>query len=195
LSSSKPLRRKLGKYLRVKREYANMLVNGRKRSTIRLGIVMPTKHKVLVESEGEIIGEAVIDSVRYSRLSELSDKDAKMDGFSNLNELLRVLSNIYPGIKGDDWVTIIRFKSFKILAGLRKKTSLKEEDIETITRVARLALAYDIAPSSLEKRVLAAIAMKGSLEGVDKEIGGITPNFVRSVYVKALKKLKHIGVL
>lgn len=200
MSIEKIPRRRLGRYLRIKKEYVDLILSGKKRSTIRLGIVSPTKHKVFIESEGKVVGEALIDSVRYSKLSELNDRDAKIDGFSNINELIKELSNIYPGIRKDDWVTIIKFKLINSRGKhYNREVSSNRGDMEeslAIMNVAKLALAYDVTETSLEKRILTAIALKGSLEGVDKEIGGdITPSLVKTVYLKAFKKLKQLGVL
>ena len=198
MSREKTLRKRLGKYLRIKKEYVNLILSGKKRSTIRLGIVSPTRHKVFIESGGRVIGEALIDSVRYSKLSELNDKDAKTDGFSDVNELIKELSTIYPGIKGDDWVTIIKFKLINKRYHDKKILSEKDklEGSLTTANIAKLALAYDVADSALEKRALTAIALKGSLEGIDKELEeNVTSDFIKNVYSKALKKLKQLGVL
>ncbi|HDI31742.1 MAG TPA: ASCH domain-containing protein, partial [Thermofilum sp.] len=46
MSREKTLRKRLGKYLRIKKEYVNLILSGKKRSTIRLGIISPTRHKV-----------------------------------------------------------------------------------------------------------------------------------------------------
>jgi len=48
--------------------------------------------------------------VVVKRVKELTDEDAKKDGFRNINELIDALKRIYGGIKGEDLVTIIHFE-------------------------------------------------------------------------------------
>jgi len=70
------------------------------------------KPKDLVEiiAGGESCGYARIKSIVRKRISEISNKDARRDGFKNKKELLRALKKIYGRITPETKVYIIRFE-------------------------------------------------------------------------------------
>lgn len=114
MRTRRPRKVKLGRYLGVKEEYVDKIVKGEKRTTIRRGIVSPSRQRVFLKSDGVVWGEATIDSVTYTKLGRLREEDARMDGFNSLKELREELSRIYPGISPEEWVTIINFRVSRI---------------------------------------------------------------------------------
>jgi len=101
------------KKLRFRDEYIPLILTGRKRSTIRL-----EKKKFKVGdtvylaslSTGRIFGKAKITGITKKTVAELSDEDAKRDGFKDKISLIETLKSIYGNIPEDTSVYIIEFK-------------------------------------------------------------------------------------
>ncbi len=129
----------LGRHIMIKGVFADKLLEGSKSTTIRLGIVKPRYKEVIVHGHGRPLAKAEVTEVRVKRVSELTEEDARRDGFKSLDDLLDALKSVYGDIGPDDYVTII---------GLRVKQrldSLESEDpylgLEPAD-IARLALRY-----------------------------------------------------
>ncbi|HUY52527.1 MAG TPA: carbamoyltransferase C-terminal domain-containing protein [Streptosporangiaceae bacterium] len=98
-------------------EYLEWLREGRKVTTIRLrkGAVEVPFSSVLPLFETADFGpgdrsrptEYVrVSALRYHRFGELSPDDAKRDGFRSFQDMRAALTEIYPYIADDDWVTV-----------------------------------------------------------------------------------------
>lgn len=97
-------------------QYVDAILRGDKKSTIRKGIKLDLLKK---EKEGsdvidlvanqQVFGRAKITKVIVKRVEELTENDALFDGFTDLEELMIALKNIYGELSGNDLVTIIYF--------------------------------------------------------------------------------------
>lgn len=99
----------MGPLLSFKEKYLGRVLSGEKKATIRLGVVRPRFQLVYIACCGMIYGEAVITSVQYARLKELSSEVLKEDGFNSLEEALEELKSLYPRIEPDSMVSVLRF--------------------------------------------------------------------------------------
>ncbi len=187
---------KLGKYIRFKSEHILRFFEGSKKTTIRLGIITPSRTRVYLESCGKILGEARVDSIKYTRVSQLTNEDARMDGFTSREELIRALKEIYPNICEDDWITIIRFSDVIRYSKPIEKESIKEARNmrQDIARIAKLALAYGVFSSSTERRVAAYLSTTGSIKKTSKMLG-LTEEQIIAVIGSIIKRLKKLGIL
>lgn len=61
----------------------------------------------------KVFALARINKVVVKRVSELSDEDAKLDGFNSREELIRALRRIYGDVKDSDFVTVVHFEVVK----------------------------------------------------------------------------------
>lgn len=180
--------RKIGKYLRFKKEYIKKIFDGEKTTTIRKGILSPSRDIVYLESEGKIYGELALKSVRYTKVANLKESDARADGFKNLKELKDVLNDIYPDIKDSDWITIIRFKPISRLEEPFKKIDILDED--QIYKISRLALAYDLPKTFDEKKIFSLLVYyRGNMKRVIRE-HNTTYEEIYCLLKKYSKKLK-----
>lgn len=103
----------------VKGRFARLILEGVKCTTIRLGRVIPKCSEVIIHSNGRPIAEAKIKNVIYKKVKELTEEDAKKDGYSSLHELLDDLKRIYRREVGsEDDVTIIEFEVVKNLSDI-----------------------------------------------------------------------------
>jgi hypothetical protein len=98
-------------------EYLNWLRKGRKVTTIRLrkGAVEVPFSSVLPLFETVDFGPGdrsrpteyvKISALRYHRWGDLSAADAARDGFASFDDMRKALTEIYPHITNDDWVTV-----------------------------------------------------------------------------------------
>jgi ABC-type ATPase with predicted acetyltransferase domain len=82
---------------------------GSKRATVRRGR-KPFSPGLLLLSSGCDTVPVRVTSVVHKRFSDLSDEDAHADGVSNVQELRKVLSSIYPGLGDGNTVTVVHFE-------------------------------------------------------------------------------------
>lgn len=194
MHEKRPRRIRLGKHLSIKADYLPAIFRGEKITTIRRGIVVPIYDRVYLHSKGKVIGEVEIESTKYVKVRDLTDKDALLDGFKNKRELMENLRKFYPDINEEDWVTILRFKLVR---------KIKEEDKDhyiyygyTPREIAKLALAYDVASNSEEKRILALVLTKNSIREAAIQLGGLhNRNKIRNILRSCTEKLLKMGVI
>ena len=191
--------RRLGRFLRVKRRYVGGILSGAKRSTIRLGIIRLTSNRLYVECGGLVYGEVIVDSIKYAKLSELSEEDAVVDGFESLGEMREALTGIYPGIGDEDWVTVIRFR---LVAKYERPVSRYEVEEgwkltswDYVLHLTKLAKMYNMARDAHELRVLNAIASSKSLEEACESLGGVSDSYVKAIVARMRRRLRRIGVV
>lgn len=91
-------------------KFVEAIKEKKKRTTVRKGIKVFRRGEVVdLTSEGETFGKAKVAKVLVKRISELTEEDAKLDGFSSKEELIKELKRIYGEIKESDLVSIIHF--------------------------------------------------------------------------------------
>jgi hypothetical protein len=91
-------------------KYAEDLRSGRKRCTIRLGkrnVHVGEIRKAWCEEEEFYL---YVQKVEFKRVWQLTDLDARNDGFESMRNLISVLENYYPNLSRNDWLTIINFR-------------------------------------------------------------------------------------
>lgn len=131
--------RYLGRHLMIRGVYADKLLEGRKTTTIRLGLFKPKYEEVIIHGHGRPLAKARIARVEYKKVSELTEEDARRDGFASLDDLLDALKKVYGEVSADDVVTIIHLEIIQRLDDLPLEDpymGLEPADI------ARLALRY-----------------------------------------------------
>ena len=185
----------LRRHIMMRGEYARLLLSGKKRATIRLGKVIPKYNEVIIHSWGRPIAKAKITKVTYKRVRELTDEDAKKDGFNNREELMEELRRVYGNVKSNDLVTIIELEiiqRFDELIPEDPYLGLKPADI------GRLALRYlRNELSSDELKILEELGKGKSIRQVAKELTGSPLNRgrVRGVLRRALSLLVRKGII
>lgn len=99
------------KRMTFKAAYASDILEGRKESTIRLNTSLKKGDVVDIVAGMVKIGTARVESVEEKSVSQLTDEDARRDGFETREELVRALKRIYGKKIGDETrVKVIRFK-------------------------------------------------------------------------------------
>jgi hypothetical protein len=91
-------------------KYVRRILSGEKRTTIRKGIkIVEPNSEVVLTTDGGEFGKAIVRKAIVKRISELNEEEAKLDGFSSKDELLKDLRRIYGSVDEDDIVTVIYF--------------------------------------------------------------------------------------
>lgn len=170
--------------------YLKPLFEGRKKTTIRPG-VLKVADKLYIHSRGRIVALAEVESVTYKRVFELTDEDARLDGFQTREELVNFLKRRYPGLRDDAVVTVIRF-------GTISKVDMPEDAHYgglTPVEVAVLAL-NKLRLSKREREILQAVAQTKSLRKAALKLFGTIEKrgVIRRVLKKALRRLKEEGL-
>ncbi len=186
--------RKLGRVLSFRLSYLERLFSGEKSTTIRRGIVQPLHSEVYLESNGKIYGEARVKSLRFTRVAELTDEDAKKDGFNSRKDLLDALRKIYPDIKDEDWVTIISLDNITRYSSPVTTKELKALSSVDSSLVARLSLAHGLSESHEHRVILAKLALGYAPERVARDLG-IPEVKVREILKKYTMMLYERGLL
>lgn len=105
------------KTLVFKKEYGRSIILGKKTTTIRLRSNVKKGDIVDVRVGDVHVGRAVIEDVVTKKISELTDIDAKNDGFKNKEDLLNELKRIYGvhKIREDTEIKLIKFRLLDLL--------------------------------------------------------------------------------
>jgi len=100
--------------LMFKKEYSEGIVKGSKTSTIRLSSSLKKGDEVEVVAGRVRLGIARIEGIEVKKVHELTDEDARTDGFENKEELVKALKKIYgKRITDKTEVKLIRFRMIK----------------------------------------------------------------------------------
>ncbi|MEM2086070.1 MAG: ASCH domain-containing protein [Archaeoglobaceae archaeon] len=92
-------------------EFTSLILSGVKKTTIRKGIrSYPVGNLVELTVENKPFAVAKVKKVVVKRISELSEEDAKKDGFESLKDLLDKLRRIYGELGENDFVTLVHFE-------------------------------------------------------------------------------------
>lgn len=91
--------------------YGKSIALGVKVATVRLNSGVRIGDVVDIIAGRAYLGSALITSVDVKKVSQLTDEDAKLDGFKSREDLIRELKNIYGRVLTDSTeVKVIRFK-------------------------------------------------------------------------------------
>lgn len=92
-------------------EFIQKILSGTKRTTVRRGIKSYPVGKVVELTANESsFALAKIKKVVVKRLSEISEEEAKLDGFESREELIKKLREIYGEISDREFFTVVHFE-------------------------------------------------------------------------------------
>ncbi|NAZ27462.1 MAG: ASCH domain-containing protein [Thermogladius sp.] len=165
-----PERRFLGRHILFKEEYAARLIEGSKTTTIRRGIVKPRYREVILHAGSRPIAVARVEYVYYKRLREISDDEAKRDGFENKAELVKTLKRIYPGMREDEYVTIIGLRVVKRVDTVNLNKPFGGLNPVELARIGLRYLSREL--TDFESRLLLELTRTGDIDlTVERALG------------------------
>ncbi|HII68149.1 MULTISPECIES: ASCH domain-containing protein [Thermococcus] len=184
------------KNLKFDGKYKGLLLSGKKRATIRFGKVnIKPGDEVLIHSAGYVLGKAKVKRVEKKKVFELTDEDAKLDGFKDKEELMKALREHYKNIKPDAEVTLIEFEFVKMLDNPVLSADFPYEGNNPI-EIAELALKHLNNLSFEEVALLKLFLQSGSLRRTAYKLGGLDKRYkIRKILRKAYEELKEMGLM
>jgi len=187
----------LGRHMMMKKEYAELVLAGAKTATIRLGVVRPKRRRVLLHSGGKVLAELEITGVEVKRVRDLTDEDAKQDGFQDTRQLIEHLEGIYGRRLGEDEkVTVIRFRIARRIEGSEAEEGSKYLGLKPVD-VASIALRYRVKLNPKDMVMIKKVAEAGSIRKAANALFGdpTRRKAIRAALDKALRKLIEAGVI
>ncbi|WP_202318695.1 ASCH domain-containing protein [Archaeoglobus neptunius] len=175
------------KHLEFRRKYVNQLLSGKKRITIRNWTNLKEGDDVFVHCGGKIIGKAHIKSIRRKKVSELTEREAKLDGFRSLEEMLNEIRKLGYG----DEIYVIEFDFEPLESVSPHNMYYGSSDLEEIARKSLEHL--DLSES--ERRILETFLRYGSIRRAARKLGGSRRRGdVRKVLRDCYLRLKEKGL-
>ena len=170
------------KHLEFKRRYAKALIEGKKRLTIRKWTNLKEGDEVLVHSGGKIIGKAKISSIQKKHVSEITDEEAKLDGFKDAEELRREIERM--GYDGEVYLIYFDFEPLEAV----NPHNLYYGDAE-LEEIARKSLEH-LELDERDRKVLETFLKYGSIRRAARKLGGVRKRGeIRKVLRKCYKQL------
>ena len=191
-----PLPKKFRKHLFFDGRYAEKILKEEKTSTIRVGKYSIKKGRSFyIHARGHVLGKAVVTNVKIKHLKELTDEDAKRDGFKNKKELLKALKKHYGKLDKDTPLTIIEFKIQD-----KFKDEISSADFAyggyKATEIAKLALTHGLDLSEKEKDILKTLLSTGSIRKTARQIGSLNKRFmIRKILKKVFNTLVKENII
>ena len=137
------------KFMLIDSVYRSKILSGKKSTTIRYGDYEAKPGKeiyIVVRPSDTAIAKVKIKGVSKKKVKELTNEDARKDGFKDIKELLKTLNKIYGGLDAEDEVSIIEFELIKPLEGIPLKL-LKGLNYREPDEVARLYVESGVSAS------------------------------------------------
>jgi len=184
------------KFMLIDGAYKSRILKGDKVTTVRYGDyeVKPGSEIYLVLTPSDTaVARVRITRVEKKKVRELTNEDAKRDGFSDVGELLRELNRIYGELYGDDEVTVIGFEVVKRFDDGIPLKWLKGLNYREPEEIARLYL------ENREKvnlnRETDFILRRIYNEGLGRAVRTFGPKKVQGALLKAYHALYAAGVI
>ncbi|RLE63868.1 MAG: ASCH domain-containing protein [Thermoprotei archaeon] len=178
------------------KKYWDLLISGRKKATIRIGdLGLKPGDEAFVHCGGYVLGRVKIEKVVRKRLRELTDEDARKDGFKDKDALIKALKKHYPNIGAKTVLTIIEFEWIDKTEPVFSEKFAWKYELKP-SEVAKLALEKCEELDDSEKAVLKLLVKYGSIRKTAIKLGGLTARpVVRNIVRKAALLLEKKGLI
>ncbi|ASJ16342.1 ASCH domain-containing protein [Thermococcus chitonophagus] len=182
------------KFILLDNKYKAKIISGKKVTTVRYGKYEAkpgSEVYIVITPSDTAIARARIKEVRRKKVKDLTNEDARLDGFSDVKELVKELSKIYGELYGEDEVTIIEFENVRPLKEGIPLKWLKGLNYRDPYEIVELATQNDLGLTQDVKIILERIMERGLREAV-KHFG---PKRVQQALLKAYHALYDKGLL
>jgi len=186
------------KHLQFLKKYKNDLLSGKKRVTVR--ITKPNLRKgdvFIAHCGGKVIGKFKVTDIYVKKLRDITDEEAKLDGFSSKEELIRELRSYYRNLSEDKEVVIIRFELVEIF-----KEEISSEDFAwggkkiDVVELAKILLEKDEGLTAKQKEYLRILIEEGSIRKAAIRLGGLNKrNIFRRILREGFNRLRKKGII
>ncbi len=178
------------KHLEFKEKFMDLLRSGKKTATIRLQCPYKKGQEVFVHCGGRIIGTAKIIDIEEKRLDELTDEDAKADGFESREELLEEIRRLYGN---PEKVYVIRFR-FKEFERSINPHEMYYGDADLV-EIAKKALEH-LNLSEGDRRILELFLKTESIRKTAMKMGSLKwRGVIRKILRRCYNELRKKGLI
>lgn len=184
------------KHLEFDGRYAEDILRGKKRATVRLGKKPNLKEgdTVLIHAGGYALGKAVIERVESKTVGELTDEDAFLDGFSSREELIRALKEHYKYVNDNSPAHVIVFRLIEKFDRPVMSSDYAYEGNLPV-EIAEKALKYLDLPEE-DRKLIELFLRTGSLRKAAYRLGGLNKRYlIREALRRAYEELKKKGIM
>jgi hypothetical protein len=184
------------RHLEFDGRYAEAILSGRKRDTVRLGRKpnLEEGDEVIIHSGGYAIGRAVIEKIESKTVEELTDEDAFLDGFSSREELITALKTHYKEVSLDSPAHVIRFRLVERFERPPTSSDYAYEGNNPL-EIAEKALKY-LDLSEGDRKLIELFLRSGSLRRAARKLGGMNKRYlIREALRRAYEELKRQGIM
>ncbi len=186
------------KHLQFLGKYKKALISGEKKITIR--ITKPNLRKgdiFIAHCGGKVIGKFKVVDIYIKKVKEITEEEARLDGFPSKEDLIKELKNYYRGINDNKEVVIIRFEPVKIF-----KEEISSEDfawggqrIDPV-ELAKLILEKDSNLTEKQRKYLKILIEEGSIRKAAMKLGGLNKRGIfRKILREGFYRLKKKGII
>lgn len=184
------------RHLEFDGRYADAILKGKKRATVRLGRRPNLKEGdvVLIHAGGYALGKAVVEKVETKTVRELTDEDAFLDGFSSREELIRALKGHYKYVNDDSKAHVV---VFRLVEKFDKPVMSSDYAYEgnLPVEIAEKALKYLDLPKE-DRKLIELFLKTGSLRKAAYRLGGLNKRYlIREALRRAYEELKKKGIM
>lgn len=193
--TSKPRVKFIGRHLMLKGIYIEKLLSGEKKATIRRGIYRPKYEEIIIHAGGRPIAKARITRVYYKKLRELSEYEARIEGYDNIDHLKKELREVYGPIREDEYFTIIEFEVIQRLDNLPGEDPYYGLNPSDIARITLRYLGNEL--SNIERKILSDLTRTNSIRKTAINVFNDLNKrvIVRKTLRKALRLLKEKNLI
>ncbi|WP_440060152.1 ASCH domain-containing protein [Thermogladius sp. 4427co] len=185
----------LGRHIIIREDYAERFLKGEKTTTVRRGIVKVKYRNIIIHTGIRPLAIARVEYVYHKMLKNISEEEARKDGFRSREEFIREIRKLYPDIDENEYVTVIGLRILKRLDVIDSRKpfgGLKPADL------ARIGLRYlGEELSEIERKILLDLTRTGDIDltsqRVLKDVGrrGVVVEVLNNV----LRRLLDKGIL
>ena len=184
------------RHLEFDGRYAEAILSGRKRATVRLGRRPSLREGdvVLLHSGGYALGKAVIERVESKTVGELTDEDAFLDGFSSREELIKALKTHYKYVNDDSPAHVVVFHLVEHFGRPVMSSDYAYEGNNPV-EIAEMALKHLNLPEE-DRKLIELFLRAGSLRKAAYRLGGMNKRYlIRDALRRAYEELKKKGLM
>jgi len=151
----------IGRHIMLKGVYLEKLLSGEKKATIRKGIYKPRYSEVIIHAGGRPVAKARITRIYYKKLRELSEYEARLEGYNSIDELMSELRRVYGDLSGEEYFTIIELEIVQRLDNLPIEDPYCGLSPADIARISLRYLTSDL--TELDKKILLDLTRTNSI--------------------------------
>jgi len=185
------------KHLQFFGKYIDDIIRGNKNLTIRLSKANLKPGDIFIlHAGGKVIGKFRVKNIYTKKLYQITDEEARRDGYNNREELINDLKRIYKRLDLNREVAIIEFEPIEIINNISSEEFAWGGKKVDLIELAKLILKYDEKLNEKERKILNILIENGSLRKAAIKLGGLNKRYIiRKILKKGFYRLKEKNII